>query len=782
MLKKIIVVFVAMPLYALAQPKLFNDSWQFTKDIDSIVISKLLDKDQEVTWEPVTLPHTASIEPIQKTAQHWQGTCYYRKYFSIPPQQRGKHIAIQFDAAMQVADVYLNGKHVFRHLGGYLPFYIDVSDKVKFEGENSILVKLNNEDNALVPPGKPLKGLDFNYYSGIYRNAWLIVKDKLHITNAVSANRPAGGGVSVHSEEVTSLSANLVVKTEVTNAMTAGSQAEVRVTVSDQSGKTVGAPAVQKEIVNPGDTLTFNHAFLIPSPKLWSPETPHLYTIKVELLKDGKLVDGDIIRTGVRKVRISKEGFFLNDTRIVIRGTNRHQDYPYIGNAVSDNAQYRDAYKIKMAGFNFVRSSHYPQSPAFLDACDELGLMVMDAIPGWQYVGNDVFQENSFQDIRDMIRRDRNHPSIVMWEASLNESGMRKNYMEKAHAIVHEEMPFEGVYSAGWINDVYDVFLPARQHGKAPDYWKKYNEDRPMFIAEYGDWEYYAQNAGFNQTAFKDLKEEERTSRQLRGHGEKRLLQQALNYQEAHNDNLYNPGLGDANWLMFDYNRGYADDIESSGIMDILRLPKFSYYFYQSQADPVTGSGNTFNKPMIFIANYWDKGSSTSVRVFSNCDEVELFLNGKSLGKKNPDTDQYSTNLKHPPFTFQVSSFIPGTLSAVGYIKRKKTIETRQQTPEVPVKIRLRADYSGKDLSAGQNDVVFVYAEIIDRNGTVVPGFSDEIKFAVDGDAGIIGMSSPKAEAGIAAILLKAGDSAGKIKISATGNGLDAAEIVLEAR
>lgn len=375
--------------------------------------------------------------------------------------------------------------------------------------------------------------------------------------------------------------------------------------------------------------------------------------------------------------------------------------------------------------------------------------MVMDAIPGWQYYGNDSFRVNSYQDIRDMIRRDRNHACIILWEASLNESGMQKEYMEKAHAIVHEELPFAGVYSAGWINEVYDVFLPARQHAKAPDYWKKYDHPRPLLIAEYGDWEYYAQNAGFNQTAYKDLQPEARTSRQLRGFGEKRLLQQALNYQEAHNDNLYGKSLGDANWLMFDYNRGYADDIESSGISDIFRIPKFAYYFYQSQGS---------KEPMVFIANYWQKNSDTSIRIFSNCDEVELFINKRSIGKQQPDKDQYSTNLKHPPFTFH-APFAAGTVTVIGYINNEKAATHQRNTPSKPAAIKLYIDYSNKSLHT--NDVVFIYADIVDKHGTVIPDANNAVTFHVTGNAELVGENPRAAEAGTATILLKTGSKPG---------------------
>jgi beta-galactosidase len=777
----LIIAFAATMLSADAQQKkLFNDSWEFVKGADTVFSADMIQKNGRIAWEKISLPHTANIEPVEKKSQQWQGICFYRKFFSIPASSKGKHIAIQFEAAMQEADIYLNGRHIFKHLGGYLPFYIDVSDKVNTGSENCIVVQLDNRDNPLIPPGKTLHTLDFNYYSGIYRNAWLITKEKLYITDAVAANRVAGGGVFVHYENITPQLATLIVRTELGNDFANSRNARVRIKLSDKTGKPIAAITSASQPIAAATTGVFLQTIPVKNPALWSTENPYLYQLTVEALENDKVIDRETVRTGIRSIRIERDAFYLNDKKLKIRGTNRHQDYPYVGNALSDNSQFRDAYKIRQAGFNFVRSSHYPQSPAFLDACDELGIMVMDAIPGWQFVGNDIFRANSYRDMRDMIRRDRNHASIILWETSLNESDMKKDFMQKAHDIVREEMPFEGAYSAGWVNDVYDVFLPARQHGKAPDYWKKYNKEQPLLIAEYGDWEYYAQNAGFNQTAFKDLKPEERTSRQLRGFGEKRLLQQSLNYQEAHNDNLYGNALGDANWLMFDYNRGYAEDIESSGIMDIMRLPKFSFYFYQSQVDAL--ATHSFNKPMLFIANYWQVNSDTLVKVYSNCDEVELFLNDRSLGRQKPDKDKYSTNLPHPPFTFHVPSFQPGSLKAMGYLKNRKAIEQIRMTPGPPVAIRLRADYSGRDLKAGRNDMVFVYAEIVDAKGTVVHDAADPIEFTVTGNATIVGENPRAAEAGIATVLVKAGAKPGAVTISARTKGLKQATLVLNAK
>ena len=778
-----ILFFTSLVVKAHTQSKLlFNSDWEFVKDIDSSFSTNLLEKKGFINWEKISLPHTAHIEPVEKKVQQWQGTCFYRKFFYIGNSDKNKQVAFQLDAAMQEAVVYINGKPIYKHLGGYLPFYIDISDALKYGTENSIVIKLSNQDDSFIPPGKPIKDLDFNYYSGIYRNVWLIKKNRLHITNAVAANKQASGGILVHYENVSEREATLIVQTDIKNDLLIHTNAQIRSTLINGSGKIVAQSSTSNMLIDKLGSKSFSQKITINHPELWSPSQPNLYKLTVALLQDGTVSDMETLSVGIRSIKMDAAAIYVNGENIKIRGTNRHQEYPYVGNALSDNAQYRDAWKIKQAGFNFVRCSHYPPSPAFLDACDELGIMVMDAIPGWQFAGNQIFQENSFQNIKDMIRRDRNHPSIILWEASLNESGMKKDFMQKAHQIVHEELPFNNVYSAGWIDDVYDVFLPARQHAKAPDYWKKYNKEKPLLIAEYGDWEYYAQNAGFNQKEFKDLSSEERTSRQLRTAGEKGMLQQALNFQEAHNDNLYGKSIGDANWLMFDYKRGYANDIESSGIMDLFRLPKFSFYFYQSQVDPIINSSSPFNQPMLFIANYWQNTADTLVKVYSNCEEVELMLNGKSIAKQRPDQGLYSTNLKHPPFTFHLASFQPGILTAVGYINHKKVVLKQQKTASVASQIRMDMDESGKKLVAGYNDLVFVHATIADDKGTLISGAKNVVQFSVLGDGEIIGLTNVPAEAGIASIILKGGNKGGIIKVVAKSMGLKTSELILNLK
>lgn len=748
---------------------LFNADWNFFR-VDSTV--QLVDPEQVIKGifpkgtVKVSLPHTSRNEPMVVNDQ-WQGYCYYSKTFSLDKTDVGKKLFLKFEGAMNVADVMINGVYLSTHLGGFLPFMIDISNTVKFDSPNTVVVRLNNEDNPVTGP-KPLKELDFNTYGGIYRNVWLIKKAPVYISDPVNANIKAGGGVFVNTKNITNESADLEIKTNVVNSTQNRQNVKLQYELYDNKGRKILQEISEGDIQGKND-LPLKLETSIMNPDLWSPDTPSLYVLKTKLYVDELLADEEETQIGIREINISEKGLYLNGKKIFLRGVNRHQEYPFVGYALSDEAQYRDAYKIKEAGFDYVRASHYPQSPAFLKACDELGIFVLDAILGWQYFGDSLFMDHSKISARELIRRDRNHPCILAWELSINETPMPKEFMEAMTKIRTEEMP--GSYTAGWIKDSYDIYIEARQHRKQVDL------SHPLIVSEYGDWEYYAQNAGFNQDNWEDLLQEERTSRQPRESGEARQLQQATNIQEAHNDNLSTHAFADGYWAMFDYNRGYANDLEYSGIMDIFRLPKFSYYFFKSQRS--ISENNLFAKPMIYIASYWEPSISKSVRVYSNCDEVELYLNDRFVARKRADNDKLSKRLSHPPFTFDIACTTPGELRAIGYYKGEKLCSHIVTTAKEPAKIKLRFDESGKSPQA--NDLIFVYADILDSNGIIVHDASNKIKLEVFGDGEIVNCNEVITLGGTATALVKTGGlSLGSLAINASSPGLEADTIEIE--
>ncbi len=735
-------------------------------------------KEGETNWDKVTIPHTANIENLVVVKQ-FQGVSYYQKKFKATTSSDSK-VFLYFEGVMSEADVFVNGQKAANHKGGYLPFTVDVTRFLKAD-QNVVMLKVINLDNPEIPPGKAIKDLDFNFYGGIYRNVYLITTNKLFITDAVHVNKKASGGVFVNFNSVSKNKAEGIIKVHLKNEFSSAQRLYLKYTLTSKSGRKFALQS-KKFSVDANAYIEITQHTTIGNPQLWSIDEPNLYQLDIEVISKNKVVDTYSEKTGIRKSEIRVNGYFLNDEKIYINGTNRHQEYPYLGYAISDEAQYRDAVKIKNAGFDFVRLSHYPQAEAFLNACDELGILVMNSLPGWQFFGNAAFEENSFQNLRDMIRRDRNHPSIVFWENSLNETEMSESYMKQAKVILDEEIPFPNKISASWIdNENYDIYIPARQHGKAPDYWTNYDKNnRKIFIAEYGDWEYYAQNAGFNQKDFANLKEDERTSRQLRAFGEKRLLQQAFNFQEASNSNRKGSNtLGEANWLMFDYNRGYSPDIESSGISDIFRIPKYAYYFYQSQRNAnVVLDRRLFSGPMVNIANNWTENSPLEVRVFSNCDEVALYLNDKLIAKQEPTINKDSNRLKHAPFFFKVEKYEAGTLRAEGFIDGKKVTEHIAKSPLKATRLELSYDLSNIPINQNFRDVVFVYAKITDENGTVIPDATDEVTFTIEGEnAALIGQNPIKAEAGIATILLKTASLQKPLQIKATTSNLQPSTI-----
>ncbi len=715
----------------------------------------------------VIVPHTPLVEPLVVNDQ-WQGRLNYLKTIQIDDPENGK-TWLHFEGVMNDTKVFVNQQLVTRHLGGYLPLSVDITRFIS-KGENKIRLEVRNTDNPIIPPGKSLETLDFNYYGGIYRDAWLIRKNHIYITDPFIENTKDAGWL-LHFDTVSASMAYGELRIQLRNDL------DENTSIGVETNLTFGEDSYifnKKLDLKPSSSSSISIPIEIPNPKLWSVTSPNLYDLSINIIEEGQILDRIEDKTGIRHINFNKNGFFLNGQKMFIRGTNRHQEYPYLGYAISDNANYRDALKIKNAGFDFVRLSHYPQDESFLNACDELGLLVMNAIPGWQFYQEGEFIENSYQDIRDMVRRDRNHPSVVFWEVSLNESAMTDQYIKEANAILKKELPYEETYSAGWMDHpAYDLFIPARQHSGPPHYWN-YHKDgkRNIFIAEYGDWEYYAHNAGFNQTAFDNLSEEARNSRQLRKHGERRLLQQALNFQEAANSNRNGVAtIGHANWLMFDYNRGYADDLEASGISDIFRIPKFAYYFYKSQRPPNQDINHPLveDGPMIKIASYWTENSPTDVTVFSNCDLVELYLNDSLIDRISPTLNHLSDNLISPPFHFQINSFQPGQLIAKGYVNEVLTVTDTVNTPGEPKAIELSVDYQS-DYFDENDDVIFIYAKIVDIKGTIIPEDSSEVMFKLNSQGNLIGDNPVRAEAGIATILFRGDPST--LDIEANGDGL----------
>jgi len=745
----------------------FNDGWKFyridphTDPPENCHLPSFNDS----AWDDIRIPHTPRIEPLVVNDQ-WQGDCWYRKTFTLPETYKDRILFLKFEAALNEATIWLNREQVAEHLGGFLPFSVDLTGKIAWNEPNVIAVKLNNEDNPVTGP-KPLATLDFNTYGGIYRDVTLISKEPLYITDANHEQIVAGGGIFFRTEDVTAKSARLIASTHVRNRSDKTQAVQVVYSLYDQAQqKVLSFRTAAGEIPAKGD-LTLTAEEILTQPALWSPQSPHLYKLEVELLTNGVVRDREELKVGIRDIKITNEGLWLNGEKTFLRGVNRHQEYPYIGYALSNNAQYRDAYLIKEAGFDYIRSAHYPLSPAFLDACDELGILLLDPILGWQYFGDEAFEEFALASCRQLIRRDRNHACILAWELSINESWMPDSFMDQTRVISREEFPVTNCYNAGWMkSDAYDIYIEARQHRKGVD------PTKPLIVSEYGDWEYYAQNAGFNQDSWADLKSEERGSRQPRGSGEKRLLQQARNLQESHNDNLSTHAFADGYWVMFDYNRGYSDDLEFSGILDIFRLPKYGAWFYRSQLDPSVEN-------VLFIASEWQPGVSEGVRVFSNAEEVELYLNGELVERRKPDTDAISGNLNHPPFSFGVNCTESSVLEAIGYINGKEVSREKLATAGSPETIRLFCPFQGKKPEAGCNDVLFVYAEIRDAAGTVIPHNGLPVTFTVEGDAEIIGEQTVEAEAGIAAILIRIGEKRSTVKIK-TVSAFKDDEIIIE--
>ena len=771
----------------------FNPDWLFhlgdAEGAEAVVFD---DSD----WETVSVPHGVKLEPAEASGcRNYQGVAWYRKHFIVPADRS----ELYFEAIMGKQKIYVNGQLAAEHYGGYLPVIVSLREQGLQKGDECVVaVMTDNSNDKLYPPGKPQYTLDFAYHGGIYRDVWLIGKKDVTISDVITENSVAGGGIFVHYENISELRADVLIDTDLRNTSSHPRHVVVTQTLLDAQGKKVKEVS-SKVSVPAGETAVARQKMVVSKPHLWSPETPYLYKV-VTRIKEGKeTLDGGMTKIGIRSFEFvdassqqdKTPGFYLNGKRYrQFVGANRHQDFAYVGNAVPNSQQWRDVVRLKQAGFNIIRTAHYPQDPSFMDACDELGIFIIVATPGWQYWNkNDaIFEERVLQNTREIIRRDRNHPSVLMWEPILNETRYPLDFSLKSLQITKDEYPYPyrpvaaaDMHSAG-VSENYDVV-----YGWPGDDEKADKPRQCIFTREFGEYvdDWYAHN---------------NLNRASRSWGEKPQLTQALSLAKTTEEMYRTTGqfIGGAQWHPFDHQRGYHPDPYWGGIYDAFRQPKTAFYMFAAQ-NPAT--------PFVHIGHEMTQFSDADVTVFSNCDSVRLSIydgekswtlpvkgiKDSKLANSTPDFAAINANY-HQPVTFKnvwdfwearnysytQKNWQKVNMKAEGIIDGKVVCEDVRMPSRRSTKLRLRLDQptqgigtlTDKPLVADGSDFVVVICEVTDDSGHVRRLAKENIVFSVEGEGEIIGDASinanPRAvEWGSAPVLIRSTRKAGKIKIHA---------------
>ena len=548
--------------------------------------------------------------------------------------------------------------------------------------------------------------------------------------------------------------------------------------------------------LQPGEARTVTQRFLVKRPKLWSPESPCLYHIATRIKEGKQSLDGGITRIGIRSFEFVRtddaqgrqSGFYLNGKKYhQLVGANRHQDFAYVGNALPNSQQWRDTKRLRDAGFTIIRTAHYPQDPSFMDACDELGLFIIVATPGWQYWNKDVgWDEKVHQNTRSIIRRDRNHPSVLMWEPILNETRYPEDFALQALQITKDEYPYPyrpvaaaDMHSAGVI-DHYDVVYgwPGDDFKAAavpdgstvPDGFAVGSSGasgssavprQPIFTREFGelvdDW--YAHN---------------NLNRASRSWGERPMLTQAMSLYRSTLELFHTTGqfIGGCQWHPFDHQRGYHPDPYWGGIYDAFRQPKTAKAMFAAVLQQPS------EQPIVAIAHEMTQFSEKDVTVFSNCDSVRLTMYGGEHGWTLPVEhglvvfkDAWDF-FEARDWSYTKKNWQNVKMVAEGIMDGKVVCAEEKMPSRRSTKLRLRVDDMGKPLVADGSDFVVVVCEVTDDLGHVRRLAKENIVFTVEGEGEIIGDASinanPRAvEWGSAPVLIRSTKKAGKIKVKA---------------
>jgi beta-galactosidase len=717
---------------------------------------------EDSDWETVRLPHTwNAFDSCDELPGYFRGIGWYRKHFELGEDRRGKRIFLEFEGVGQACEVWLNEKQVGTHKGGYTSFEFDITDFLEFGTAGNVLtVKVNNiYDPNLAPTVKT----DITFFGGIYRNVWLRTTESVYCAE-----------LYWKTPQVDEHAAQIDVYAVIRNTTTQNANCDLAIEIVDSAGAIVAHGLLSTTANANASTDTLRQALHVTNPQLWHPDSPNLYRIRASATNKsaGSATDTMEIPLGLRWCRFDADhGFFLNGKRLQLCGTTWHQEYPGMGSALPDSRHFADMKMIREMGCNFFRTSHYPHAPAVMEACDQLGLLVLEEI----FVGDEVetnaeYVANQTKQAEEMILRDRNHPSVILWglageveQPAKSEDmivGLLNTYrkLDDSRLITMHDPRVEKIKAASDVVGLYHSF-------------EQDDKDHHDFPArKYLIEEYTVSNI----------------QRGLYGNGPDSEDAGCAGHEKFLSGVNQRPWIaGSVLWHQFDYEADEYDPeiphVVNFGMADSWRIPKDVFYFYQGQWS---------STPMVHICGHWtwgsEKGAARHVKVYSNLEEVELFLNGRSLGVRRGDA---YPGLQHPPCTWSVP-YEPGTLQAIARTGAQTVTDTKK-TAGAPARIALGTDVS-RVRSGDYNSYAYLTASVVDKDGTVVPDSFLPISFTSYGPgellpqiwAGYPAGLTWNAVAGMCRIAFRATDRVGRSVISAYSPGLQLGrvEITVEAK
>lgn len=621
-----------------------NRDWYFTTKFTDELLKKGMEKEG---LQKVTLPHSCVETPFHYFDEHiYQMVSGYKRTVTIPKEWQGKKLLLTIDGAAHDSTVYWNGKVIGTHHCGYTAFTIDVTHKAIYGEDNELVVRLDSRENLNIPPFGFV--IDYMTYGGIYRDVYLDVVNPTYLSD-----------VFVYSE-IKDVSKKKIVSTSLITWNEEVKDGCIRQYIRK---KGEGEYRFLNESAIAGGTKIklYSHPTNV---ELWDVDSPVLYEVKTELLSCGNVVDEKTVVTGFRKAVFAKDGFYLNDKKVLIRGLNRHQSYPYVGYAMPKSMQVMDADVLKKElKVNAVRTSHYPQSHYFLDRCDELGLLVFTEIPGWQHIGNAEWKEQAIDNVKDMVKQYRNHASIIIWGVRINESADDDEFYLRTNEVAHLLDPSRQtggvrcIKKSNLLEDVY-TYNDFIHSGKNKGCEKKSditsNVEKGYLITEY--------NGHMYPTKAYDWEEHRR--------------EHAIRHARVLNAVAGEPEVaGSFGWCMFDYNThkdfGSGDRVCYHGVLDMFRNPKMAALLYAMQND---------REPVLEISSTMDIGEHPATNrgdtyIFTNADSVRMYKNERLIKEYKKEESTFS-HLSHGPIL--IDDYIGDVLETVEHYPKKQAEDIKK--------------------------------------------------------------------------------------------------------